>query len=104
MKEAGNGRKKNIRSRDSHEFSPNHVPFPAGQRLHFPGSLVGRYDRVTRWWPNFVSRRDVCSSQVWSIKTSEISLFLSLAHGEMERVLPRAWRREEPQDGSSLGP
>lgn len=66
--------------------------------------FVGRCDHVTRLWPMHVSRSHVCSSQVWSIKTSEISLFLSLADGEMERVLPRAWQRDEPQGGNSLGP
>lgn len=74
------------------------------QRLHFPDTLVGRCDHVTRLWPMDVSRSDVGSSQAGSIKTSEISPFLSLADGEMERVLPRAWRRDEPQDGNSLGP
>lgn len=97
MKEAGDGRKKNIQSRDSHEFSQNHVPFSAGHSDCLSQTLfVGRCDHA-REQKSCVLLPGLVHKNFWD-------LFLSLADGEMERVLPRAWRRDEPQGGNSLGP
>lgn len=69
-----------------------------------PSSLAGRYDHVTRLWPMDVSRNDVCPSQVWSITTSEISLFLSLADGGRREFFQGHGRGKSHKMENSLGP